>query len=184
MLISDSQLLPGLDLLLDLVFELGHVEHELVDLAGPHGELLRLKVVSEHLLVLGDSLLAPLVGDRSPLPEVPGKRVPVNGIPTIRGNSLLLLLPLVVGLPVAKEDTLLTEPPLKIEEPLDAAHVLILQLLQVEHLLFLLIDGLQKLINIILLFIAVDLVIVLVLLDVGLLHVFVLLEQVHLELLE
>lgn len=49
--VCQSQHLTGLDFALDLVFELGHVKHQLIYLAGPHRKLLPLQVVFERLLL-------------------------------------------------------------------------------------------------------------------------------------
>lgn len=134
MLVSDRQLLSSLNLLLDLILELCHVEHELIDLARPHGELLSLEVLPEDFLISIDSLLAPVVGDISPVPEEPGETVSVDSIPGVGGNSLLLLLSLVVSFPEAETGALESKAVLQVEEPLDATVVLVLHLLKVEDL--------------------------------------------------
>ena len=150
-------------LLLDLIFQLGHVKHELVDFAGPHGELLSLEVLPKDLLPSGDSLLTPGVGHSSPLSEEPGKRVSVDGISRVGSNSLLLLLSLVVGLPHAHASAVVSQSLLHVEEPLDATIFLFLQFFKGKNLRFLFFDCLNELIDVRLLFIAVDLIIVLVL---------------------
>lgn len=66
LLISHCKLLSSLDLGLDFVFELCHVEHQLVDFRRPHGKLLRLEISSEGGLFIVDSLFAPSMSNYSP----------------------------------------------------------------------------------------------------------------------
>lgn len=66
LLIGHCKLLSSLDLGLDFVLELCHVEHQLVDFRRPHGELLRLKIPSVGGFFTVDSLFAPSVSYYSP----------------------------------------------------------------------------------------------------------------------
>lgn len=66
LLIGHCELLSSLDLGLDFVFELCHVEHQLVDFRGPHGKPLRLEVSSVEGFFTVDSLFAPSMSGRRP----------------------------------------------------------------------------------------------------------------------
>lgn len=73
---------------------------------------------------------------------------------------------------------------LDLQEPLEAAHVLVLELFQAEDLLLLVVNSLDKLIDVCLLFVKVHLVVILVLLHIALFHTFVFGKQFLMEFCE
>ena len=182
--VSIRELLSGLHLALDLVFELSHVEHELVHLGGPHGQLLDLHVLSEGLLLSDDALLAPLMTNVAPSLVDPLEHISVDAVARVGGDSLLLLLVLDVLLPEFDTDPVVEESVLHLEEPVHAAQVLLLELVKVESCLLLLLDRLNELADVGLLLVQVHLVVVLIVIDVALLHYAILLHELSVELLE
>lgn len=155
--------------MLDLVLELGHIEHQLVHFAAPHGQLLRLQLVLEVSLPLLDLLSALFVADGSELSEAAFHFHSVNVIPRVSCNSLLLLSALEPSLPTLQVGFVVPQPGLHLEEPLDAALVLSFEPLELGYLLLLLLNGLKESIDVGLLLVQVHLVVVLVLGNVSLL---------------
>jgi len=123
-----------------------------------------------------DSFFALVMSDFTPASKESCKTVPVDSVPTIRGNSHLLLLSLVVGFPESHGCAVESQSLFEVEESLDATVVLVFYFLKVKNLSLLFLDSLDELVDISLFLVAVYLVVVLVLDDVGFLHQFVLLE--------
>lgn len=70
---------------------------------------------------------------------------------------------------------------LDLQEPCEAAHVLLLELVQAEDLLLLIVNSLDKLINVCLFFVKVHLVVILVFLHIALFDAFVFSEEFLVE---
>jgi len=58
--------------------------------------------LSESFLFSQDSFFTPIVGNSPPLSEESGKSIPIDSVPGVGSNSLLLLLSLKVDLPDSK----------------------------------------------------------------------------------
>lgn len=157
LLVGNRQLLPGLHFGLYFVLQLGHVEHELVYLGGPHGELLSL----ESLLVLQHFSLDPLlgldVGDFAEFAEEDLLVVPHFGISEVLGHSVSFLVLLLHASQHRKHlgEGLDSDPHL--DEPVELAVVLLLQSLLQHHLSLLLLNGLYELVDVLLLLIRIHL---------------------------
>ena len=181
LLIGHCKLLSSLDLSLDFVLELCHVEHQLVDFRGPHGKLLSLEVSSVESFFTVDSLFAPGMSNYSPPFEESRQRVSIDSVPRVGSDSLLFTAPLGVRLEDLHTNLVHVETVLDLQEPLKAAHVLILELVQVEDLLLLIVNSLDELINVCLFFVKVHLVVILVFLHVAFFHTFVFSEEFLVE---
>jgi hypothetical protein len=180
-LVGHRQLLSCLHLALDFVLELGHVKHQLVHLARPHGQLLALEVLSEDSLLSVDSLLAPLVAHVSPASKLSLELVSVNGVSRV-GRNPLLFSPVLHKLgPVFHANPVVKQTLLHLEEPPQAAHVLLLSFLKLSGHGFLLLHGFNELVNVGLLLVKIDLIIRLVVADVAFFHQVVFVQQFLVE---
>lgn len=119
-----------------------------------------------------------MVSDFAPASEESSKTIPVDGVPTISGNSHLFLLSLVVGFPESHGCAVESQSLFEVKESLDATIVLVFHFFKVENLRLLFLDSLNELVDISLFLVTVYLVVVLVLNDVGFLHQFVLFEKI------
>ena len=182
--VGHCQLLSRLHLLLDLVLQLGHIEHQLVHFAAPHGQLLSLQLVLEVSLPLLDLLSAVFVADGSELSKAALHFHSVNVIPRVSSNSLLLLSALEPSLPTLQVGFVVSQSGFHLEEPLDRALVLSFLPLELGYLLLFLFNRLKESIDVGLFLVKVNLVVVLVLGNVSLLQVLVLFEHSLVELVK
>lgn len=150
----------------------------MIDFTRPHSKLLSFKILSENFFFSMDSFFALVVSDFAPASEESGKTVPVDSVPTISGNSHLLLLSLVVGFPQSHSSAVESQSLFEVEESLDATVVLVFYFFKVKNLSLLFLDSLDELVDIGLFLVAVYLVVVLVLDDIGFLHQFVLFKKI------
>lgn len=182
--IGDSQLLSCLNLLLDLILELGHVKHQLVYFAAPHCQFLSLELVLEICLPNLDLFSSVHVADSPELSKATFHFHPVDMVPGVSSNPLFLLSSLEPSLPPLQVGFVVSQPGLHLEESLDAALVLGLEPLKFADLSFLLLDGLKEPVDVGLLLIQVHLVVVLILSNVALFQVFILFKHSLVELKE
>ena len=150
----------------------------MIDFTRPHSKLLSFKILSENFFLSMDSFFSLVVSDFAPASEESSKTVPVDSVPTISGNSHLLLLSLMVGFPESHGCAVESQSLFKVKESLDATVVLVFYFLKVENLSLLFLNSLDELIDISLFLVAVYLIVVLVLDDVGFLHQFIFFEKI------
>jgi len=117
----------------------------------------------------------------SPVSELSGKFVSVDGVPGISCNPLLLFLVLNILFPEFEEDSVVEKSHFHIKESMKATQVLLLFLPKISNLLFFVINGFQEFIDVGLLFIQINLVIVLIILAISFLQHFVLFHQIVVE---
>jgi hypothetical protein len=183
-LVCDCELFSGLNLSFDLVFKLGHVQHELIDLGGPHRKLFTLQVLSEHSFFLVNSLSAHFVASISQRSEDCLQSFSIDGVPCICGNSLLLLLSFVVHRPELPTNSIVEESLFHLKESSEAADVLPLLSLEFCGHSLLFFHGLDELINVSLFLVEINLIVGLIIGNVTYFHKVVFLQQLRLELLE